>query len=242
MNVRLRERLPNFQGKDWLERLLLAYLVVAPTTAVCLGANGAAAILGSVGAAALLLTRLPDISSLSLFGLRAELKRSVEQVQVTIHQLQAMATAFAEATLSQLALSGQLRAYMYTTAKFELRNQIVRSLEEIGTNEADILRAQGDWIAIHARLLLDQIEARAGALGFGNAQQAMDGLARDEDKDAPPPAAVRAELDKRIPNDEALSELTAEYERLWTTGGMDNPSLIPSNAVMRPRREQQPGA
>ena len=105
MNVRLRERLPNFQGKDWLERLLLAYLVVAPTTAVCLGANGAAAILGSVGAAALLLTRLPDISSLSLFGLRAELKRSVEQVQVTIHQLQAMATAFAEATLSQLALS-----------------------------------------------------------------------------------------------------------------------------------------
>jgi hypothetical protein len=83
---------------------LLAFLIMAPTIAVFVRKNTAGAgVLAAVGAAALLLTRLPDISDFDLFALKVKMERQSQQVEVTLTQLQAMATAFAQASLTELA-------------------------------------------------------------------------------------------------------------------------------------------
>lgn len=85
---------------------LLAFLIIAPTIAVFRKHTSGAGVLAAAGAAALLLTRLPDISAFELFSLKIKLEKQSQQVEVTLTQLQKMATAFAQANLTELAMSG----------------------------------------------------------------------------------------------------------------------------------------
>jgi hypothetical protein len=88
---------------------LLAFLIMAPTIAVFVRKNTAGAVvLAAAGAVALLLTRLPDISAFELFSLKIKLEKQSQQVEVTLTQLQKMATAFAQASLTELAMSGHI--------------------------------------------------------------------------------------------------------------------------------------
>jgi hypothetical protein len=83
---------------------LLAFLILAPTIAVFTkrGAAGAG-VIAAVAAAALLLTRLPDISEFQLLALTVKLQKQSQQVEVTLQQLQKLATALAEGSLNELA-------------------------------------------------------------------------------------------------------------------------------------------
>jgi hypothetical protein len=85
---------------------LILFLIIAPTAAVIYKNAAGAAVLAATGAAALLFTRLPDISALTLFGLSAQLQKQSEQVQVTLTQLQRLATSLAEGSFDQLPFSG----------------------------------------------------------------------------------------------------------------------------------------
>jgi hypothetical protein len=76
-------------GTEILKDFLIAFLIIAPTVAVFFQKNAAGAgVLAAVGAAALLLTRLPDISTFELLALKVKLEKQSQQVEVTLNQLQ----------------------------------------------------------------------------------------------------------------------------------------------------------
>jgi hypothetical protein len=85
--------------------LFLAFLIIGPTVAILLKRGAASAgVLAAAGAAALLLTRLPDISTFELLALKVRLENQSRQVEVSIKALQKMASAFAKANLTELAM------------------------------------------------------------------------------------------------------------------------------------------
>jgi hypothetical protein len=116
---------------DITRDVLFAFLIIAPTIAVFTkkGAPGAG-IIAAVAAAALLLTRLPDISEFQLLALTVKLQRQSQQVEVTLQQLQKLATALAEGSLNELAFSGSIFTGMSTSDKFRVRDQIVQRLRD----------------------------------------------------------------------------------------------------------------
>src|SRR4051812_7723396 len=109
--------------------LLIAYLIIAPSV-VALRYRDAKLALALVlaGAAALVFTRLPDISSFELLGLKTTLERQIGKVEVTLTELKKLATAAAKANLTELAMSGQIMSRLNTETKFTIRNEIVNSL------------------------------------------------------------------------------------------------------------------
>jgi len=159
---------------DWISRnwseigkgFLLAFLIIVPTIAVFWKKSAAGAgVLAAVGAAALLLTRLPDISTFELLALKVKLDRQSQQVEVTLQQLQKMAAAFAQASLTELAMSGQMLFRTNTRQKFEIHEQIINSLKEIKISDDAILKAQGVWITVYCRMILDRIEGISIRIG-----------------------------------------------------------------------------
>jgi hypothetical protein len=78
------------------DAILLVFLIIAPTIVIMLrGGAASASVLAAVGVAALLLTRLPDIS-LALFDLTAKLEHQTQQVQVTLAQLRNLGTVMGQ--------------------------------------------------------------------------------------------------------------------------------------------------
>ena len=151
--------------------VLIAYLIIAPTVVVFLLRRSALAFaLVVTGASALLLTR-PDISSFGLLGLQATLERQIGKVQVTIEELQKLAAAMAKASLTQLAMSGQIMHMLNTDVKFGMRDKIIASLKEIGVSDADMHDAQEIWISVYCDMLVSDIAGEAEKLLPSAAEQ-----------------------------------------------------------------------
>jgi hypothetical protein len=94
-------------------------------------------------------------------GIQTKVRQAIQQVQVTIDQLQKLATALAEASLNELALSGQVFVGMPTAEKFRIRDQIIGRLSSIGVGQDDTLRAQRMWIFVNCSELEGQIKSAA---------------------------------------------------------------------------------
>jgi hypothetical protein len=217
--------------------VLLTFLIVAPTVRIFFWKDSAgASVLAAVGAAALLLTRLPDISTFELLALKVTLEKQTQQVEVTIQQLQKMASAFAQASLTQLAMSGQMLSGINTEYKFQIRDRIVDSLKEIGVQDNKVLDAQTVWISVYGRMILDRLEDIAVGLlpNIPNEKVVgeIDGLPKDLTYGLPLPKDVRNWIAAKSLNDAKLTQFLDEYEYMWTTGAMKNPGLIPFNGLM----------
>ena len=212
---------------------LIAYLIIVPTVVVFAFRSTAMAVaLIVAGATALIFTRLPDISSLNLYGLQATLERQIGKVQVTIEQLQKLAAGMAKANLTQIAMEGQLLHSLDTRVKFSIRDQIIASLKELGVSDADIRDAQAIWIAVYCDMLLSQIEAEANNL-LPSAGDEINKLPEAHPAGVPEPDTLDKWIASHKLSSPHLDELVQDYKRLWTTGSMKDPSVIPPNAVMR---------
>jgi hypothetical protein len=212
---------------------LIAYLIIAPTVAVFAFRQPALAFaLIVAGATALIFTRLPDISSLKLYGLQATLERQIGKVQVTIEQLQKLAAATAKANLTQLAMAGQMMHGLNTDAKFGIRDQIIASLKEIGVSDADTHDAQEIWISVYGDMLLSEIEGEANKL-LPSAADEINKLPEAPKYGTPEPATLEKWIADHNLSSSRLDKLVADYKLLWTTGSMKDPSVIPFNRVMR---------
>jgi hypothetical protein len=224
---------------DITRGVLFAFLIIAPTIAVFTkkGAPGAG-IIAAVAAAALLLTRLPDISEFQLLALTVKLQRQSQQVEVTLQQLQKLATALAEGNLNELAFSGSIFTGMSTGEKFRVRDQIVQRLRDIGVPPDDILKAEHLWIIAYCSILEGQIEARMHeVLPKTDIENEIVQLAKGNGQDGfPSPEALRKWVTTKGITDPKINERLDEYERVWTTGAMNNPDLIPfgSNTALPP--------
>ena len=117
-----------------------------------------------------------------------------------------------------------------TSTKFDLHNRIIDSLKKIGIPDTDILEVQSFWIGLHCRLLLDQVDDMAKKLlSDPKVEAEIENLPKVEGFAVPSPETIRTWIKARSPDDYKLNEILDEYERLWTTGTMKNPDLIPYN-------------
>ena len=216
--------------------VLIAYLIIAPTVAVFRYRSAKLALALVVpGATGLLLTR-PDISSFGYLGMQATLERQIGKVQVTIEELQKLAAAMAKANHSQLALSGHIFHRLPTGEKFSIRDQIIASLKEIGVSDADMLKAQGIWINVHCDILLGEMAEEAEKL-LPSATQEINKLPEVDGFNVPAPETLEKWFASQKLSSPRLDQLMDDYTRLWTTGSMKNPSLIPFNREMRMRMD-----
>ncbi len=185
-------------------------------------------VLAAVGAAALLLTRLPDISNFDLFALKVKLERQSQQVEVTLTQLQGMAAAFAQANLTELAMSGKMLVGLKTEYKFEMHDRIIASLKAINISDHDIAKAQQTWSYVWCRMILDRIElSMAQLLPNIKAIDEIENLSKDYERELPLPQSVRNWITTKSLNNATLTKLVDEYSNVWSTGTMKDPGLIP---------------
>jgi hypothetical protein len=222
-------------SSDIARWLLLAFLIIAPTIAVFTkrGAAGAG-VIAAVAAAALLLTRLPDISEFQLLALTVKLERQSQQVEVTLQQLQKLATALAEGSLNELAFSGSIFTGISVGEKFRVRDQIVERLRDIGVPQDDIVKVQRLWIIVYCSILEGQIEARVREAfpTKTDVENEIVQLAKDNGKDGlPSPEALRKWVTTNGLTDPNIIERLDEYQRVWTTGAIHNPDLIPFGSI-----------
>jgi hypothetical protein len=217
--------------------VLLVFFIVAPSIRIFLSGDVAgASVLAAVGAAGLLLTRLPDISTFELLALKVTLEKQTRQVDVTLKQLQKMAAALAQSNLTQLAMSGQKLSGISSEYKFEIRSKIIDSLKEIGIGDAEVLGAQVTWISVSARMIFDNLEEIATSLlPDVDVEQELENLPRDPEYGLPSPKAVRGWITRKSLNEAALMRLVDEYEKMLESGVMTSPQLIPSNQTIRLR-------
>jgi hypothetical protein len=112
------------------------------------GAASRAGLVAAVGAVALVLTRLPDITLFAALGMRAELRQTIEEANAKIAQLRTLALTIAEPELSQLAMSGMIFSRLSFSYQYERKKQIIETLRALGIPQDDIARVSRPWTDI----------------------------------------------------------------------------------------------
>jgi hypothetical protein len=124
--------------------------------------TGNAAIAAAVAVFCILMgnpDRFQKISFSPSGGVVAEARQTIQQVQVTLEQLQKMASALARGSLDGLAFSGVIMSGVSQQEKFYVRNYIVERLKDIGLKADDILEAQRVWIIAYCSIIEGQIQS-----------------------------------------------------------------------------------
>jgi hypothetical protein len=171
----------------------------------------------------------------SFTGIEASARQAIQQVEVTVQQLRNLAAAFAEASLQELVMSGQIFHGMSTRTKFELHDKIIDNLKHIGIRDDEIANLQSSWSFEYLRITLDIIEEVASKLLSDlKAEAEIDALPKTERR-VPSPETVKSWITTHSLQDPTLSELVDEYQRIWTTGSMKNPDLIRSRTETKIR-------
>jgi hypothetical protein len=180
----------------------------------------------------------------SMTGIETTARQAIQQVQITLTQLQKMELAFARANLSQLALSGRLLVGMSTEDKFDIRDEIVGSLKDTGLSSQDILDAQTLWIDVYCTMLLSHIKNAATRM-FPNStvQDEIEALSVDSKNTLPIPEMIQNWASTKTVRSEEFLQALDEYRNVWTTGSMKNPALIPfTEPLLRLRIKKRDGS
>lgn len=187
--------------------------------------KGTAAI-AAVGAVALVMTRLPDITLVKALGITAELKQAIDEANVKIKQLRKLAIAIFEPELSQLAMSGVMLSELSFTYQYERKKQIVDTLNSLGVSQDDITAVSRVWTAVTLRKLSNVI---AGAIGKSDKQLAekFAGVRIDAHENPVKPDVLRKFLRDNHVTEEAVVELVDDYEHLFKTGEVRCPEVFP---------------
>jgi hypothetical protein len=221
--------------------ILLTILILLPSVLVFLKDYKGASIIGAVAAAAILFTRLRDISSFRLLGLAATLERQREQVEITLAQLQGLSASLARASFSELAFSGQVFVGISMAERFRVHDEIVANLMEIGLKSDDIMKTQRLWVYVYCDILAALIQgAIKQLLPATDVENEFKLLHKEkEGPRLPSPGTLRKWADSKNLSDTKIDRLLQEYENVWTTGTMKNPDLIPYGAGPRSPESQE---
>jgi hypothetical protein len=190
------------------------------------GGRAGTALLGAVACA--LMGHPERFETISFSVMRGSFEAKMHQLEVGLKELQQIATAAAKASLTELAMSGQMLSDLSTQGKFSLRNDVVASLKSIGVPEENILNAQQIWIGVFCNILLRDIIAEVGA-SSPNALTEIAALPRNPKYGLPEPTALEEWASSHSLSGDRTKELLDEYRRVWTTGSMKDPSIIPGN-------------
>jgi hypothetical protein len=170
----------------------------------------------------------------SLTGIEAEAREVIQQVQITVDQLQKLASVLAEGSLDELAFSGDIFTGIPTAEKLRIRDQIIEKLRDIGVKLDKVLETQQLWILVFGSILEGQIEAAVlEAFPKTDLNNEITQVIKENGNNGlPAPDALRKWVkSKGLNNDPKVTERLDEYERVWTTGAMHNPDLIPFGSI-----------
>jgi hypothetical protein len=120
------------------------------------------AVIAGVGALALVMTRLPDITLLDALGIRTELQHTINEANATIAQLRKLAVTIAEPELSQLAMSGAMLSELRFEYQYDQKKQIVDTMKSLGVSQEDITAALRVWTPATLRKLSNVIAEAIG--------------------------------------------------------------------------------
>jgi hypothetical protein len=192
------------------------------------GARASTALLGAVACA---LMGNAERLEMVRFSVTGGLEAKIHQLDVGLKELQQIAAAAAKANLTALAMSGQIMSGLQTQTKFEIRDNIISSLKAVDVSGDQLNDVQKIWIGVYCNLLLGDIITEA-MTGLPTAMDEIGNLPRNVDYDLPEPTALEEWVRSRSLSSDRLSPLLQEYRRLWTTGSLRDPSIIPFNRVM----------
>jgi hypothetical protein len=171
-------------------------------------------------------------------GVEATARQAIQEVQISLQQLQKLATSLAEGSLNELAFTGSIFVGMSNAEKFRIRDQIVDQLKGIGVPERDILQAQRIWRYFYCDIVEGMIEQRLReVVPQTDIEIEVKQLRKDDEFKLPSPDTLRDWITPKKQSDARLTELLEEYERVWTTGTMKTPNLIPFG--MHPRGQSE---
>jgi hypothetical protein len=105
-------------------------------------------------------------------------------------------------------------------------------MKEVGVSDADIHDGQEVWIDVYAGMLLGDIEEEAAKL-FPSATEEIEKLPAHAQYGIPEPKTLADWTGSHTLKSNRLGQLLDEYDRLWTTGSMKDPSIIPFNRLAR---------
>jgi hypothetical protein len=194
------------------------------------GAATRAGLLAGVGAVALVLTRLPDITLFAALGMRAELRQTIDEANAKIAQLRSLALAIAEPELSQMAMSGVLLSNLPFSYQYERKKHIVETLKSLGIPQDDITHAEEPWTSI-TLLKLSNVIASALVKSDNTLLEKFDKMRADAsppDRSYPiKPEVLRDFMHANRVTNKDVMELVDDYEHLYKTGEVRRPEVFP---------------
>jgi len=184
------------------------------------------AAIAGVGALALVMTRLPDITLLDALGIRTELRQTLNEANATIAQLRKLAVAISEPELSALAMSGVIFHQLRFTDQYNREKRIVDILKSLGVSQDDITVALQIWKTVTLRKLSNVITVAIGETDKQLAEK-FAGVRIDAHENPVKPDVLRKFLSDNHVTDKAVVELVDDYERLFETGEVRRPEVFP---------------
>jgi hypothetical protein len=184
------------------------------------------AVIAGVGALALVMTRLPDITLLDALGIRTELQHTINEANATIAQLRKLAVTIAEPELSQLAMSGAMLSELRFEYQYDQKKQIVDTMKSLGVSQEDITAALRVWTPATLRKLSNVI-----AEAIGKTDKALGEKFREARIDAHEnpvkPEVLREFLRDNHIAEKGVVELVDDYDHLFKTGEVRRPEVFP---------------
>ena len=98
----------------------------------------------AAGAIALAFLNIDKIQRFKGAGFEAEMKRAVEEANVTLEQLREVAATSSEAILTDL-MAGNFVSGTTLEKRLDLHDQLIRNLKDIGASERQIEKADEMW-------------------------------------------------------------------------------------------------
>jgi hypothetical protein len=175
-------------------------------------------LVAAVGALALTMTRLSDITLLDALGIRTELQHTIDDATAKIAQLRKLAVAISEPQLSELAMNGAMLS--------ELRKQIVDTLKSLGVSEDDIATALRVWMPARLRKLSNVIAIAIAKTDNALAEK-FRAMRIDAHENPANPDKLREFLRDNHITDKDVIELVDDYEHLFETGEVRRPDVFP---------------
>jgi hypothetical protein len=184
-------------------------------------------LIAAVGAVALTMTRLPDITLLDALGIRTELQHTIDDATAKIAQLRQLAVAISEPQLSELAMNGAMLLETRFSYQYERKKQIVDILKSLGVSEDDIATALRVWTPATLRKLSNVI-----AIAIAKTDDALADKFRairiDAHENPAKPDTLREFLRDNHITEKEVVDLVDDYEHLFKTGEVRRPEVFPA--------------
>jgi hypothetical protein len=189
------------------------------------------------GAFITFISKLDQISELSLGPVKAKMKEKIDEVDKVLKQLREAVTVTSHATLTDL-MAGGMMGSMTLGKRLEIHENIILNLRAIGASEEQVAMAEKDWIKaisiIYVQIIRNTIEERESpnTVNFktpDNKKQAsleIDKLEDFSNWQMPTPYQIRAILESHTIKEPPVDLWVNDYEHFLNNNEICRPEEL----------------